>query len=77
MIPSLQGELAAVVERLQEINLAKEQFFATRGHTVPLRAGMCFVLAHPATEDNDGNNRQGEDEGSTHRQHCVLNLIGL
>jgi hypothetical protein len=30
---------------------------------------MGFVLAHPATEDNDGNNREGEDEDSSHRQH--------
>jgi hypothetical protein len=38
---------------------------------------MGVVLAHPATEDNDGNNREGEDEGSSHRQHFVLSLMGL
>jgi len=58
-------------------NLAKEEFFGTQSHTVPLRAGIRFVLAHPATEVNDGNNRQGEDQDREERQHCVLSLIGL
>lgn len=48
---------------------AHENMFATRRHTPASREGMGFVLAHPATEDNDGNNREGEDEDSSHRQH--------
>ena len=70
-------EAAAVWGGLPFIDPAKEQLHATRGHTVPLWARMGVVLAHPATEDNDGNNREGEDEGSSHRQHFVLSLMGL
>jgi len=71
-------EGAAVWGRLPFPVLSHENMFATRRHTPATRAGMCPIgsLGDPG-EDNDGNNRQGEDEGSTHRQHCVLSLIGL
>jgi hypothetical protein len=77
VVPSSDGVVAVEAQRLHEIKLAEQEFFGTRGHTVPLRAGIRFVLAHPATEVNDGNNRQGEDQDREERQHCVLSLIGL